>query len=75
MFSLDPTCREPMRPELMTRRMRQLRKRFGIGTGDFDATILALRHWTTSEPGEQAIRLGRGSVRAVEVRSKSHSAR
>ena len=48
-FSLDPTCRTPMRPELMTRRMRQLRKTLGIRPGEFDATILALRKWTSTE--------------------------
>ena len=48
-FSLDPTCRTPMRPELMTRRMRQLRKALGIRPGEFDATILALRKWTSTE--------------------------
>ena len=48
-FSLDPTCRTPMRPELMTRRMRQLRKTLGIRPGEFDGTILALRKWTSTE--------------------------
>jgi integrase len=48
-FSLDPTCTQPMRPEFMTRRMRQLRTTLGIGAGDFDATILALRKWTSTE--------------------------
>lgn len=48
-FSLDPECAKPMRPELMTRRMRQLRKKLDIDIGDFDATILALRKWTSSE--------------------------
>ncbi len=48
-FSLDPSCIEPMRPELMSRRMRQLRKTLGIGKGDFDASILALRKWTSTE--------------------------
>ncbi len=48
-FSLDPTCATPMRPELMTRRMRQLRKEHGLTDGSFDATILALRKWTSSE--------------------------
>ncbi|MDG2027709.1 MAG: tyrosine-type recombinase/integrase [Acidimicrobiales bacterium] len=48
-FSLDPSCVEPMRPEFMTRRMRQLRTTLGIGSGDFDATILALRKWTSTE--------------------------
>jgi hypothetical protein len=38
-----------MRPEFMTRRMRQLRGKLGIASGDFDATILALRKWTTTE--------------------------
>ena len=48
-FSLEPDCASPMRPEFMTRRMRVLRKRMGLGTGDFDATILAMRKWTTTE--------------------------
>jgi integrase len=48
-FSLDPGCRVPMRPELLTRRMRQLRRRLGITGDDFDATILALRKWSSSE--------------------------
>lgn len=48
-FSLDPSCAEPMRPEFMTRRMRLLRKALGIGRGDFDATILAMRKWTSTE--------------------------
>ena len=48
-FSLDPTCSTPLRPELLTRRMRQLRKEHGLTDGIFDAAILALRKWTTSE--------------------------
>jgi integrase len=48
-FSLDPTCGTPLRPELLTRRMRQLRKGHGLTDGSFDATILALRKWTTSD--------------------------
>ncbi len=48
-FSLDPTCRTPLRPELLTRRMRRLRNEHGLTDGIFDAAILALRKWTTSE--------------------------
>ena len=48
-FTLDPTCNTPMRPELLTRRMRQLRKELGLTDGSFDATMLALRKLTTSE--------------------------
>lgn len=48
-FSLDPSCGAPMRPELMTRRMRRLRRSLGIDSVDFDATILAMRKWTTTE--------------------------
>ncbi len=49
-FSLDPTCSTPLRPELLTRRMRRLRKEHGVtDDGSFDATILALRRSTTSE--------------------------
>jgi hypothetical protein len=40
---------EPDRHELLTRRMRQLRKEHGLTDGSFDATILAPRKWTTSE--------------------------
>jgi integrase len=47
-FSIEPDCSYPMRPELMTRRMRQLRKRLA-GDADFDATILAMRKWTSTE--------------------------
>ncbi len=39
-FSLDPTCSTPLRPELLTRRMRRLRKKHGVIDGSFDATIL-----------------------------------
>ena len=48
-FSLEPDCSLPMRPELMTRRMRQLRKSLGADALDFDATILAMRKWTSTE--------------------------
>ncbi len=48
-FSLDPDCGTPMRPEFLTRRMRQLRKEYNLTDGSFDATILALRKWTSSE--------------------------
>lgn len=48
-FSLEPDCSRPMRPELMTRRMRILRKSLGAGSLDFDATILAMRKWTSTE--------------------------
>ena len=48
-FSLDPTCETPLRPEFLTRRMRALRGNLDIGAGDFDPTILALRKWTSSE--------------------------
>ena len=48
-FSLDVDCSGPMRPELITRRMRQLRSHVGLDARDFDATVLALRKWTTSE--------------------------
>ena len=48
-FSLDPNCSTPLRPELLTRRMRRLRKEHGLTDGSFNPTILALRTWTTSE--------------------------
>ena len=48
-FSLDPTCSTPLRPELLTRRMRRLRHELGVTDDSFDATILGLRKWTTSE--------------------------
>ena len=40
-FSLDPTCSTPLRPELLTRRMRRLRKEHGLTDGRIDATIIA----------------------------------
>ncbi len=49
MFSLEPDCVTPMRPELMTRRMRRIRKHLGITKSDFDANILAMRKWTSTE--------------------------
>lgn len=48
-FSLEPGCKGPMRPELMTRRMRKLRKSLGADSRDFNATILAMRKWTSTE--------------------------
>ena len=42
-FSLDLTCSTPLRPELLTRRMRRLRKRHRLTDGSLDAAILALR--------------------------------
>lgn len=36
----------PVRPEYLTRQMRQLRKRLGLHAAEFDATLQALRHWT-----------------------------
>lgn len=35
----------PIRPEYLTRRMRQLRRRLGLEAAEFDATLQALRHW------------------------------
>ncbi len=51
-FSLAPDCATPMRPEYLTRRMRQLRRRLSLETADFDATLHALRHWTQTALAE-----------------------
>jgi integrase len=48
-FSLEADCSKPMRPDYMTRRMGQLRKQLGLEGGSFDATILALRKFTSTE--------------------------
>jgi len=48
-FSLEADCSKPMRPDYMTRRTRQLRKELGLEDGPFDATILALRKFTSTE--------------------------
>ena len=48
-FSLEPNCLGPMRPELMTRRMRRIRNHLGITKSSFDANILAMRKWTSTE--------------------------
>ena len=79
-FSLDPTCSTPLRPELLTRRTRQLRKDHGLTDGSFDATILALRKWTTSalidadssRCGERQARPHRAGDRSVLVAVRHH---
>ncbi|MDQ3979957.1 MAG: tyrosine-type recombinase/integrase [Actinomycetota bacterium] len=48
-FSLEADCSKPMRPDYMTRRTAQLRKNLGLAEGSFDATILALRKFTSTE--------------------------
>ncbi len=48
-FSLEPDCSGPMRPEFMTRRMRVLRNRLGLANESFETSILALRKFTTTE--------------------------
>lgn len=48
-FSFEPDCARPMRPELMTKRTARLRKQLGITDADFNATILAMRKWTSTE--------------------------
>lgn len=48
-FSLEIDCSKPMRPEFMTRRTRQLRRSLDLTDAPFDATILALRKFTSSE--------------------------
>ena len=48
-FSLGPDCSAPMRPEFLTRRMRQLRTKLGLTNESFEASILALRKFTTTE--------------------------
>lgn len=44
--SHSPDGSTPVRPEYLTRRMRQLRKHLGLEAAEFDATLQALRHWT-----------------------------
>jgi integrase len=48
-FSLEADCSKPMRPDYMTRRTAQLRNELGLAGGSFDATILALRKFTSTE--------------------------
>lgn len=43
--SHSPDGSTPVRPEHLTRKMRQLRRRLGMEAGEFDATLHALRHW------------------------------
>lgn len=45
-FIHSPSCAAPVRPEYLTRRMRQLRKHLGLDAADIDTTLQALRHWT-----------------------------
>ena len=48
-FSLDPTCSTPLRPELLTRRMRRLRKELGVTDAASMPQSSPLRRSTTSE--------------------------
>ncbi|MDQ4069892.1 MAG: tyrosine-type recombinase/integrase, partial [Actinomycetota bacterium] len=48
-FSLEADCSKPMRPDYMTRRTGQLRRELGLSDASFDATILALRKFTSTE--------------------------
>ena len=48
-FSRDPICSTPLRPELLTRRMRRLRQELGVTDASFDAQSSPLRRSTTSE--------------------------
>jgi integrase len=53
-FSHSPGCAKPIRPEYLTRRMRQIRRRLGLEAADIDTTLQALRHWaqtTLTEAG------------------------
>jgi integrase len=51
-FSLTADGSAPMRPEYLTRPIRQLRRRLGLEATDFDATLHALRHWTQTALAE-----------------------
>lgn len=51
-LSHDSEGARPIRPEYMTRRMRQLRSSLGMDGSDFDATLQALRHWTQTALSE-----------------------
>ncbi|MGF1598310.1 MAG: tyrosine-type recombinase/integrase [Acidimicrobiales bacterium] len=77
-FSLEPDCAKPIRPEFMTRRMRVLRKTMGLGPGDFDATIQAMRKWTTTELMDAGFNPSAGSGRqghTVQVMLEHYSSR
>jgi integrase len=45
-FSHAPVCDQPIRPEYLTRRMRQLRRELRLDDAETDTTLHALRHWT-----------------------------
>lgn len=46
LFSTAVDCSTPMRPEYMTRQVRNLRRHLGLANAEFDVTLQALRHWT-----------------------------
>ena len=72
-FSLEPDCSRPMRPEFMTRRMRQLSSRVGS-----DVTMMSLRKWTSSELMDSGFSPAAVSERqghTVQVLLGSYSAR
>lgn len=69
-FTLAPDGSAPMRPEYLTRRMRQLRSKLGLDNADFDATLHALRHWTQTalaEAGYNARQVARRGGHSPQV--------
>ena len=43
---------EPLRPDLLSKRMKRLRVSLGLDDGEFDATLQAMRHWTQTTLSE-----------------------
>ena len=65
-FSLDPTCSTPLRPELLTRRMRRLRREHGLRPGH-DGQVLVC---SARLPGDRSPVCSScvGAVRSVRAR-------
>lgn len=48
-FSLEPDCSKPMRPDYMTRQAQVLRRKLGLSDAPFATSILAIRKFTSTE--------------------------
>ena len=43
---------EPIRPELLSKRLMRIRRDLGLDSGEFDVTMQAVRHWTQTTLSE-----------------------
>lgn len=51
-FTRVPGGGEPLRPDILSKRMKRLRVSLGLDSPEFDATLQAMRHWTQTTLSE-----------------------